>query len=40
MMNAAGIEVDLVSYGLLALSCTNKTDAEEFFDVVANKNMA
>lgn len=39
MMHSSGIEVDLVSYGLLALSCTNKNDAEEFFDVLTNKNI-
>lgn len=40
MMCAADLEVDLVSYGLLALSCTNKNDAQEFFDVLASKNVA
>lgn len=39
MMNAADIEVDLVSYGLLALSCTNENDAEEFFEVLASKRI-
>lgn len=40
MMYAADVEVDLVSYGLLALSCTNKNEAEKFFDVLAHKNIA
>lgn len=39
MMQSADIEVDLVSHGLLALSCTNKKDAEEFFQVLTSKNM-
>lgn len=39
MMFAADIEVDLVSYGLLAMSCTNKNDAKEYFEVLTSKNV-
>lgn len=39
MMYAADIEVDLVSYGLLAMSCTNKGDAEDYFTLLAEKNV-
>lgn len=39
MMYAADIEVDLVSFGLLALSCTNKHDAEGYFAVLESKNV-
>lgn len=39
MMHSADIEVDLVGYGLLAMSCTNKNDAEEYFEYLRSKNL-
>lgn len=39
MMYAADIEVDLVSYGLLAMSCTNKNDAEDYFEMLSSKRV-
>lgn len=38
MMHSADIDVDLVSHGLLAMSCKTKTDAEEFFVETRHEN--
>lgn len=39
MMQSADIEVDLVSYGLLALSCSTERDAQEFIKLLQSKNL-
>lgn len=39
MMYATNVEVDLVSFGLLAMSCTNQTEAEEFFAEIDSQNV-
>lgn len=36
MMYAAEFEVDLASFGLLAISCNNQKEAEEFFNEVTD----
>lgn len=38
MMYMADVEVDLVSYGLLAMSCSNRAEAEDFFDEMNSRN--
>lgn len=39
MMYASDVEVDLVTHGLLSLTCKNKDEAETFFDEFASKNI-
>lgn len=38
-MYATNVEVDLVSHGLFAMSCTNQAEAEEFFEELDSQNM-
>lgn len=39
MMYTFDVEVDLVTYGLFALTCRTATDAKQFFDIVQQKNI-
>lgn len=37
MMHAAEFEVDLACYGLMAISCQNQMEAEQFFDEASDR---